>query len=129
MEHVFSGVFDGNDKIVHQMRIARIVEYAGLFSWIENGVARNVYLKDIELAFGSTCGGIAAYTAGKSIISKCTLTGKIATRSSAGGITSKMTEGTEISNCNVTVKIYYQFFFDMYRMDEMKRIKSFGAYL
>jgi hypothetical protein len=102
----FSGVFDGNGKIISGLTIASTSSYQGLFGIISSGTVKNLGLENIAINGDSRLGGIAGDVYNSSTISNCYTTGTITGQSnSIGGIVGRLAEGSIIENCYSTVTV------------------------
>jgi len=110
----FSGVFDGNGKVITGLTIDTADTYQGLFGYI-GGTVKNLGLEDVNISGGDYTGGIAASvgSTGNSstdpypgTISNCYTSGVITGKNYAGGITSRIVDSNSvIENCYSTVTI------------------------
>lgn len=83
----FSGIFDGNEKIIYNLNIKKKIEEnkkfgIGLFS-VNYGIIKNIELKDINIVisenttFYGAIGGIAGVNKKEKIINNCNVSGNI----------------------------------------------------
>ena len=110
--HMFSGTFDGNNKIINGLKINQPNDqYVGLFGYVTgNAVIKNVTLTNCNIIGGQRTGGIAGYVRpGEShriTIQNCHVSGTIADGSSIsnycahGGIAGEA-ESVSIIGCTV----------------------------
>lgn len=101
----FSGQYNGNNYKILGMTIQDI-NYAGLFSWVENASIKNVYLFNysIKSSTYSVWGGAITHAAYNTEFNNCHTQGEINICEWAGGITGQ-SEGCDFFQCSATVKI------------------------
>ncbi|MDR1193435.1 MAG: YDG domain-containing protein [Peptococcaceae bacterium] len=119
MDHVFSGIFDGQGHIVRNLRISgEGYDCNGLFGEVNGAAIKNVGLEGTDIDISSknydfdsslTTGGIAGFISESSSISNCYNTGNISSSSShgrlaVGGIVGHQINSS-ISDCYNTGKI------------------------
>ena len=74
--HPFRGVFDGGDKKIYNLCVARPDDDAGLFGYVgEDGVIRNVHVEDGDVSGTYWVGGIAGRNNG--IVEYCSFSGYV----------------------------------------------------
>ena len=99
----FSGLFDGNDKMISDLYINRSdVEYVGLFGANE-GKIENLGVEVINITGYNGVAGLVAYNAGD--ILNCNVSGTIEGNDYVGGLVGYHLAGT-IDNCYVKGDIY-----------------------
>ena len=110
----FSGVFDGDNKVIKGLTIDANLQYSGLFGRISDATIKNLGVTEIDMKV--TCGNFYTYAggvsgrSGDSNISNCYTTGliniSVATdfSLSVGGVTGKNNTAT-VSNCYSSVSI------------------------
>ena len=103
----FTGVFDGQGYVIHNLRITGEYQYAGLFGYAEDAIIKNVGLEGTSIDITSTSdsvyvGGICGYSTSVSIISNCYNIGDVSAAGNSvyvGGICGYNVISSVISNC------------------------------
>jgi hypothetical protein len=99
----FSGVFDGNGKVINGLSINSTSINRGLFGSIRGGTVKNLGLEGVDISGNNQVGGIAGNIE-STTISDCYTTGKItASGSNVGGIAGRVVNDDIIENCYSTV--------------------------
>lgn len=105
----FTGVFDGNYKIIEDLKLIRTNSVQGLFSIINGGTVKNLGLVNITVQCDRICGGIVGQlttgTINESYVTNGTINSTNGGNSEVGGIAGA-SGGTIIRsyNNNVTIK-------------------------
>ncbi|MDR2491719.1 MAG: hypothetical protein LBD20_10000 [Spirochaetaceae bacterium] len=92
----FSGVFDGNNKTIHNLNIPNGPWYSGLFAYISGAVLKNINLNGGWIR-GYEIGGIAGRNDGGTIIN-CSSSATM-NAVSGGGIVGHIYDGAQIISC------------------------------
>jgi prepilin-type N-terminal cleavage/methylation domain-containing protein len=96
----FSGTFDGNNKVIKNLRINRLNDSQGLFASIYYGTIQNMSLLNVNIQTANLSGGLAG-TIDESIISNVTVTGNITGNVYVGGLAGYLA-GSTITNSYAT---------------------------
>ena len=95
----FRGLYDGYGRIITGLTINRPEESGiGLFGYIENGIIRNMALKQVYISASALTGAITGILGEKAIIETSYSTGTIRADSIAGGLTGVISHSALIRN-------------------------------
>lgn len=105
----FSGIFDGNEKIIYNLNIKKKIEEnkkfgIGLFG-ANNGIIKNIKLKDVNIVisenttFYGAIGGIAGLNKKEKIINNCNVSGNIEVIESNGNYNLGGIIGANVGEC------------------------------
>ena len=96
----FTGKFDGNGKVIRNLRIERSTEdSAALFEWVGSaGVVKNIGLEDVNVRGKDTVGGITGFSSTNVTIENIYVTGNIRGEINVGGL---------VGNNNGTIRKSY----------------------
>jgi len=86
----FSGVFDGNGKIITGLTINTTDSTQGLFGYISEGIVKNLGLEDVAVTGGDNVGGIAGTINDSAVIFNCYTAGVITGSNRVGGIAGRI---------------------------------------
>ncbi len=102
----FSGVVDGNGKLISNLRVNKSVSYSGLFGYINNGAIIKNLMVEGEVKGTGNCGGIVGYAQGGSssksvLIDNCISNVKVisSNSNSVGGLVGNINYYVEIRDC------------------------------
>ncbi len=84
----FTGVFDGNNMLISNLKINRDILYIGLFGHVyDDAELRNINLHDVNIKGHSRVGALAGQISSSSIIKSCSVSGSVeGTGSWVGGL-------------------------------------------
>ena len=102
----FSGIFDGNNKIIKGLTVNDAI-YAGLFGAIIGGTIKNLGMEDVNITGTGYAGGIVARETSikdflenmNSRIENCYVTGNVSGEYAVGGILGASNDRITIENC------------------------------
>jgi hypothetical protein len=80
----FTGIFDGSENYLLNLKIDSIDDYVGLFGSINSGQINNLGLENINIQAGEKIGGITGKNSGA--ITDCSVTGNISGNKEVGGV-------------------------------------------
>ncbi len=114
----FCGCFNGNGKVISNLKIRNSRKGAGLFGYIDGGCVENLGLSnvDVDVSYGSaysSAGGLAGEVKNADI-EKCFVTGSVKCQNTSasgsvdvGGLIGQLDDGTHsIKNCFAVVTVY-----------------------
>jgi hypothetical protein len=107
LDNPFSGVFDGNGKVISGLSIRGTNRNQGLFGYIAGGTVKNLGLESVNISGGWQVGGIAGNITETSTISNCYTTGTVTgTVNNVGGIVGLISQSTSlVENCYSTAAV------------------------
>ncbi|WP_281616004.1 T9SS type A sorting domain-containing protein [Flammeovirga sp. SubArs3] len=95
----FKGNYDGSGFTISNLYINRIVDYVGLFGYIDkNGVVKNLQVTDMDITGDRYVGGLAGYLNDASTLSNILLTGNVTARRFFGGVVGEGNVSSVIEN-------------------------------
>jgi len=104
LERPFSGIFDGNGKTVHGIRILNgNLSSVGLFGYVAKGVVKNVGVENVNISAGLWVGGVVGRLADGEI-SDCYSTGYI-DGTHAGGVVGFIGDSSSVTRCYSTAQV------------------------
>ncbi|NLR94074.1 InlB B-repeat-containing protein [Flammeovirga agarivorans] len=95
----FKGNYDGSGFTISNLYINRIVDYVGLFGYIDkNGVVKNLQVTDMDITGDRYVGGLSGYLNDASTLSNILLTGNVTARRFFGGVVGEGNVSSVIEN-------------------------------
>jgi len=100
--HRFQGKFNGNNKVVKNLKINRPTEhYQGLFGWTNKAKIENIGIENCDIVGDQCVGGLVGRN-DNSTISNCYATGSVSGTYDVGGLVGVNSFFSPISNCYTT---------------------------
>ena len=107
-DNSFTGIYDGNNKKITNLKINVTGESQGLFGYMNGngtttGIVKNIGLENVNIVAGNSVGGVAGRTQGGRV-ENCYVTGDVKGSNYVGGVVGYLNNGT-VANCYATSDI------------------------